>query len=176
MPVARLWSIRTGPATSTPFGYVEKNASRTILVAAAAALVLCLGLILSLAAIQERASLAEMRSDFVSSVTHDLKMPLANIRAVADTLTLRPVNQDTLRMYGGHLRNESKRLARLIDNLLAYARVTDVANVYTFEPIVPARLVNDVLQSFQQRLADDAFRVESTSPTICLSCAPTAEP
>ena len=157
---ARLWSIRTGPATSTPFGYVEENASRTIVVAAAAAFVLCLGLILSLAAIQERASLAEMRSDFVSSVTHDLKMPLANIRAVADTLTLRPVNQDTLRMYGGHLRKESKRLARLIDNLLAYARVTDVANVYTFEPIVPARLVNDVLQSFQQRLADDAFWVE----------------
>ena len=117
-----------------------------------------------------------MRSDFVSSVTHDLKMPLANIRAVADTLTLRPVNQDTLRMYGGHLRKESKRLARLIDNLLAYARVTDVANVYTFEPIVPARLVNDVLQSFRSGWRTMRSGSSSTSPTICRSCAPTVEP
>jgi two-component system phosphate regulon sensor histidine kinase PhoR len=105
-----------------------------------------------------------MRSEFVSSVTHDLKMPLANIHAMADTLALRTVSPDKIRTYGGHLRQEAKRLARLVDNLLAYARVTDVANVYSFEPIVPARLVNDALQSFQQPLSERQFQVELTVP------------
>jgi signal transduction histidine kinase len=120
--------------------------------------------VLSVRAVQDRATLAEMRSEFVSSVTHELKMPLANIRAVADTLTLRTVSPDRIRTYGGHLRHEARRLTHLVDNLLAYAKITDVANVYTFEPVVPARLVADALQGFQQPLAQGGFQVDIAVP------------
>jgi two-component system phosphate regulon sensor histidine kinase PhoR len=95
-----------------------------------------------------------MRSDFVSSVTHDLKMPLANIRVLADTLALRPVAAEKIQYYARFLKQESMRLTRLIDNLLAYARVTDVAEVYRFEPVAIPRLVETVLQSFQQPLGE----------------------
>jgi two-component system phosphate regulon sensor histidine kinase PhoR len=105
-----------------------------------------------------------MRSEFVSSVTHELKMPLANIRAVADTLTLRAVPLDKIRIYGNHLRHEARRLTHLVDNLLAYARITDVANVYTFEPVVPARLVSDAIQGFQQPLSKGEFTVDISVP------------
>jgi signal transduction histidine kinase len=91
-------------------------------------------------------------------------MPLANIRAVADTLMLRTVSSDRIRTYGGHLRHEERRLTHLVDNLLAYAKITDVANVYTFEPIVPARLVADALQGLQQPLTQGGFRVDIAVP------------
>jgi signal transduction histidine kinase len=143
---------------------VTNGAEETILVAGTAAFVLCLGLVLSVRAVQDRATIAEMRSEFVSSVTHELKMPLANIRAVADTLTLRTVPGEKIRTYGGHLRQEARRLTRLVDNLLAYARITDVANVYSFEPVVPARLVTEALQGFQQPLAQGEFTVDVSVP------------
>ena len=59
---------------------------------------------------------------------------------------------------------EALRLTRLVENLLAYARITDVANVYTFEPVVPARLVSDALQSFQQPLAAGQFALDVDVP------------
>ena len=149
------------PRRTSPLQIATEGAEETLLVAGAATFVLCLGLVLSVRAVQDRATLAEMRSEFVSSITHELKMPLANIRAVADTLTLRSVPSDKIRTYGGHLRHEERRLTHLVDNLLAYAKITDVANVYTFEPVVPARLVNDALQGFQQPLAQGAFTVDT---------------
>jgi K+-sensing histidine kinase KdpD len=40
-----------------------------------------------------------MRSEFVASVTHELKMPLANIRAMADTLARAPMAAEKIRTY-----------------------------------------------------------------------------
>jgi signal transduction histidine kinase len=160
----QMWSVRVGASRTSPLQVASQDAEVTLWVATTAAVALCVGLLLSVRAVQERATVAEMRSEFVSSVTHELKMPLANIRAVADTLTLRPVSSDKIRTYGGHLRHEERRLSRLVDNILAYARITDVANVYTFEPIVPARLINDALQTFQQPLSHGEFEVDISVP------------
>lgn len=158
------WTVNVGPSRASPLEIATAGAEETLLIAGTAAFVLCVGVVLSVRAVQDRATLAEMRSEFVSSVTHELKMPLANIRAVADTLFLRSVPPDRIRTYGGHLRQEARRLTHLVDNLLAYAKITDVANVYTFEPVVPARLVNDALQGFQQPLAQGAFTVDIDVP------------
>ena len=119
-----MWTIKVGASRTSPLQIATEGAEETLLIAGVAAFVLCLGLVLSVRAVQERATLAEMRSEFVSSVTHELKMPLANIRAVADTLTLRSVPTDKIRTYGGHLRQEARRLTHLVDNLLAYAKIT----------------------------------------------------
>lgn len=157
------WKIRASQAPDSPLITASAGADEALLMTSAAALVLCLGLILAVRAAQTGLALATMRSDFVSSVTHDLKMPLTNIRAMADTLALRPVSAEKIQEYAGFLRLESKHLTRLIDNLLAYARLTDVADVYAFEPIAVASLVDDALQHFQQRLVE-RFTVELDIP------------
>lgn len=148
------WKIRVSQAQSSPLVAASQGADEALLVAGAAALALCLGLILAIRGVHAGIALATMRSDFVSSVTHDLKMPLANIRMMADTLALRPVGTEKLQNYAGFLRQESRRLTRLIDNLLAYARVTDVAEVYRFEALDVSRLIDSVLQGFQPALTE----------------------
>jgi signal transduction histidine kinase len=153
-PPVSTWKIGLSQARSSPLLAASQGADEALLIAGAAALVLCLGLVLAIRAVHSGIALATMRSDFVSSVTHDLKMPLANIRVMADTLALRPVAAEKIQHYARFLKQESMRLTRLIDNLLAYARVTDVAEVYRFEPLAISRLVATVLQSFQQPLAD----------------------
>jgi two-component system phosphate regulon sensor histidine kinase PhoR len=50
-------------------------------------------------------------------------------------------------------------LTRLVDNLLAYAQVTDITEVYAFERQVPADLIEDVLRGFQHQLSDGGFEV-----------------
>lgn len=158
-----IWNIRASQEPNSPLISASEGADEALLMTSAAALALCLGLILAIRAVQAGLALATMRSDFVSSVTHDLKMPLTNIRAMADTLALRPVSAEKIQEYAGFLRQESKHLNRLIDNLLAYARLTDVADVYSFEPVVVASLVDEALQNFQQRLAE-RFTVEIDIP------------
>jgi signal transduction histidine kinase len=57
---------------------------------------------------------------------------------------------------------EAKRLTRLVDNLLAMARITDVADVYSFEPLGLEPLADAVIGDFRQQLSAARFdaRVE----------------
>ena len=165
-PMVPTWQIRVSQAQGSPLIAASQGADEALWIAGAAALILCLGLILAIRGVYAGIALATMRSDFVSSVTHDLKMPLANIRVMADTLALRPVGAEKLQHYARFLKQESKRLTRLIDNLLAYARVSDVAEAYRFEGLDVARLVENVLQGFQQALSEKKkFPVEVDIPS-----------
>ncbi len=163
-PAVRTWTIRTSQSTDSALVGAAQGADEALLVAAAAALTLALGLILAIRAVRAGVALTAMRSDFVSSVTHELKTPLANIRAMADTLARRPIGGETVRDYAALLMQEARRLTRLVDNLLAYARVTDVTEMYSFEPIAPSELVDDVLQNFRHPLSEREFTVEVDMP------------
>lgn len=163
-PAVATWKIRASQAESSPLLAASQGADEALLMSGAAAFALCLGLALTIRAVYTGVALATMRSEFVSSVTHDLKMPLANIRVMADTLALRPVAAKEVQNYAGFLKQEAARLTRLVDNLLAYARVTDIADVYHFEALALPRLVDGALQAFRQPLGDRMFTVEVDIP------------
>ena len=59
---------------------------------------------------------------------------------------------------------ETWQLARLVDNLLAYSRVTDVTEIYSFEPVALDQLVEKALGSFGPRLVADKFDVNVEIP------------
>ena len=163
-PPVRTWTIRASQSTDSALVGAAQGADEALLAAAAAALTLALGLVLAIRAVRAGVRLTAMRSDFVSSVTHELKTPLANIRAMADTLARRPIGGETVRDYAGLLMQEARRLTRLVDNLLAYSRVTDVTEMYSFEPIAPAELLDDVLENFRHPLSEREFKVDVDIP------------
>ncbi|MBM4398122.1 MAG: HAMP domain-containing histidine kinase [Deltaproteobacteria bacterium] len=66
---------------------------------------------------------AEARVTFVNQVSHELKTPLTNIRMYAELLEERLEDEDeATRGYVGVITSESRRLSRLIGNVLSFAR------------------------------------------------------
>jgi len=55
---------------------------------------------------------------------------------------------------------EAKRLAHLVENFLAFSRITDLADTYTFEPLDVSELFNDVQQAFEAQLDQRGFDLE----------------
>ena len=147
------WEVTVATDGDNTLEEAVSGANRTLLIGAGAALVLIMGLVLTVRAERAAAKLAELRSDFVSTVTHELKTPIATIRAAAETLSGgRLTRIDMLQEYGQIVVVEAKRLTRLIENLLAYARITDVAEVYSFERLDLGELIEEVHQEFQAQL------------------------
>jgi signal transduction histidine kinase len=141
------------------------GANRTLIIAAVAAGTLVVGLVLTARAARASATLAEIRSDFVATVTHELKTPIATIRAAGDTLMRGRISgKEESREYGQLVVQEAKRLTRLVENLLAYARVTDVAERYAFEPLDLHAVVAGVHKEFQTQLNAGGFVVEIDIP------------
>ena len=142
----------------------EQGARRTLAIAAVMTLTLAVGLLVSLRAARASADLALMRADFVSAVTHELKTPLANLRAINETLASGRTTPEMIREYARMGIGEATRLARLLDNLLAYSRVTDVADVYSFEPVALSSVVRRGLQEFSAVLQRDHVAVAVDVP------------
>lgn len=94
----------------------------------AALIVLGLFMLMGLAAIYQSVrtvvDLSERRSQFVSSVTHELKTPLTNIRMYIEMLEQGiAATPEREREYLQILGSESSRLSRLINNVLELAKL-----------------------------------------------------
>jgi signal transduction histidine kinase len=120
--------------------------------AAALGLVLgvtCVGGYLLWRDVRREVRLAETRSQFVASVSHELKTPLTAIRMFAETLLMResaaegPPGGDApdRAAYLETIVNESERLTRLLNNVLDFSRIDRGEKTYQRRPASLSALV-----------------------------------
>ena len=161
----REWTVLAVTSNDPTLAAAARGVTRMLLLGAAAVVALLLGVGLTVRAGVSSSRLAELRADFVSSVTHELKTPIATIRAAAETLLAgRIPDAATQRDYAGMVVQEAKRLGQLIDNLLAFSRVTDTHTVRVLEPIQLDALVADALRRFDLQLRREGFEVRVRFP------------
>ena len=111
--------------------------------------------------VQRDRRLAEMRSQFVSSVTHELKTPLTAIRMFTETLRLdEDVDHRTRAEYLDTILHESERLSRLVDNVLDFGKIERGKKTYRFEPVRLDEVVEGAARAVQYPLAQAGFDLE----------------
>jgi signal transduction histidine kinase len=146
-------------------GAANRGATWLLVLGAIAAVTVVLGLVLSLRASSAIMKLAELRADFVAAVTHELKTPIASIRAIGETwLSGRIVDSAAKQVYARLVVQEAKRLSRSVDNLLAFSRITDIGDVYRFDPVPLDAVVKETLEEFAFPLTDEGFQVAVDLP------------
>jgi signal transduction histidine kinase len=115
---------------------VPRSPGRSMLLAVSAALggVILIGLFAIYRSARVQVDLSERRTGFVSSVTHELKTPLTNIRMYIEMLEqgMAP-NPEREQEYFRILGSESARLSRLINNVLEFSRVE--SKTRRFDPV-----------------------------------------
>ena len=159
------WNLQVTADEDPTLAIAVRGARRTMLVLAAGALALGVGLMIIVRATRAAAAVASMRSEFVSTVTHELKTPMSVIQSIGETMARGRLNEpEQQREYAQLLVQETHRLRHLIDNLLAYARVTEVADVYAFEAIRPEEVVEEALHGFRKLLRDRGIEVKVSVP------------
>lgn len=86
--------------------------------------------------------LSEMKSNFVSSVSHELRAPIASVRLLAESLERGKVAESSKQHeYFRFIVQECRRLSSLIENVLDFARIEQGRKQYEFEPTdLPALL------------------------------------
>lgn len=69
-------------------------------------------------------ALLRQQQDFVAAVSHELRTPLTSIRMYSEMLQAGWAEEARKADYYGFIHSESERLSRIIDNVLALARMT----------------------------------------------------
>jgi signal transduction histidine kinase len=109
---------------------------------------------------------ARLKSDFVSAVSHEFRTPLASMSQIAELFADDRVPEEgQRRQYYGLLVAETRRLKRLVENLLDFARMEGGAKEYRLEALDAAALVEGTVSEFQEEVAPRGYRIELTVET-----------
>ncbi|MBP1768605.1 MAG: OmpR family signal transduction histidine kinase [Candidatus Aminicenantes bacterium] len=119
------------------------------------------GLALTIRAVSHELEVARMKSDFVSTVSHEFKSPLTSIRQLAEMLQSgRVPSEERRQQYYDVLLEQSERLALLTDNILSLARIEEGRAEFTFESTDVSALLTSVVSSIQERVRHEGFAIE----------------
>ncbi len=99
--------------------------------------------------ITEHVKLDNMQKEFVADVSHELKTPITSIMGYADTLLEGGFDEETKNKFLNVIASESRRMARLVTDLLTLSRYDNKkssTNKETFD-------LGDLVKKSQEKLA-----------------------
>jgi signal transduction histidine kinase len=155
-----IWGLRTSYGAQPINEIVSASTRPQLALMIVLALAMGLGVFLAAGAAAREVRLAELKSNFVASVSHDLKTPLALIQLFAETLELGRVRTpERAQEYYRIINGESKKLTRLIENILDFSRMEAGLRPYRMEPADVSECVNKVLARMGTQFAQGNFAV-----------------
>jgi signal transduction histidine kinase len=89
--------------------------------------------------------LGELKSQFVSSVSHEFRAPVGSIRLMAEALHEGKISGEPAREFHRLIAGEAARLSHLVENVLDFARIEEGRKRYRFEESDLTRLVADAI-------------------------------
>ena len=167
------WTLRVAQKdTGTQAASGRRRAIDFVLIGLS--LVVILASLASLAiAIRRERRANQLKSEFISNVSHELKTPLSIISMFGEMLAAgRTKSPAQATEYAEIIWRESVRLARLIDNVLDFAKIERGVDVYEFAPAdageVVARAVELSVHRLQKAEMTVDLKIEPALPLVRL--------
>lgn len=158
-----LWRLRvTQRDASTQAARGRRKVIDFVLIGLALA-VITAGLVVLLVAVRRERRANQLKSEFISNVSHELKTPLSIISMFGEMLAsgrVRGPEQAT--EYAEVIWRESVRLARLIDNVLDFAKIERGVDVYEFGRGDVGEVVARAVELSTHRLANAQMTATAT--------------
>ncbi len=121
----------------------------------------CIGLVSAHRGFRQQIRLNEMKSNFVSSVSHELRAPIASVRLLAEALDRGAVSeQPKQKEYFRFIVQECRRLTGLIENVLDFSRIEQGRKNYEFEETDLNTLVEQTVKLMQPATTERGVTVE----------------
>lgn len=105
---------------------------------------------------------AQRQIDFVSSVSHEFRTPLAVIYSAGENLAdgIAKENEQVSR-YGALIKNEGKKLSGMVEQILEFAGANSGRQKYNFAPANVDDIVHDAIAECRPLIESGSFEIET---------------
>ena len=132
---------------------------------AASAFAALIGVMASWRAFRRQLRLNELKSNFVSSVSHELRSPIASVRLMAESLERGKVSEAPKQHeYFRFIVQECRRLSALIENVLDFSRIEQGRKQYHFEPTDLLALTRQTVKLMETYAAERGVNLQLQLP------------
>jgi signal transduction histidine kinase len=140
---------------------VAADRRRNLVLSFGVLLILAVSMALIILSAQRARRLARLQIEFVAGVSHELRTPVAVICSAADNLAEGFVGtKDQVKEYGALIRNEGRRLAGMIEQILRFAAGQSRPARYAVEPVPVSEAVGRVVANISALPEAEGFTVE----------------
>lgn len=132
----------------------DSGFDRALWLAAALLMIVIIGLIATVAIRKflAQSRKTELRNDFLSTVSHELKTPLTSTRMLVDTLLAGEFeNPERTRQYLEIIARENERLSVLVENFLTYSRLESGRTHFQFFETQADEIANHALDAVERK-------------------------
>jgi len=112
---------------------------------------LTFGAVLVVRTVSHEMEVLRLKSDFVSSVSHEFKTPISSIKALIERLQQGKVKSSHRKKeYYSVISQDADKLSSLVRNILDYSKVDAGRKQYFFQRTNMAQLVEDEIENFKR--------------------------
>lgn len=148
---------RSGSVEAAVFGLRRRN----LAVSLGVLLLLAISVALIIVSAQRAQRLARLQMDFVAGVSHELHTPLAVICSAAENLADGVVEaKQQVKNYGALIREEGRRLAEMVEQVLVFAAQQGGRQEYQRQPLQMAEVIEAALESVRTTIDSSGAVVE----------------
>ncbi|MHC4616113.1 MAG: sensor histidine kinase [Planctomycetota bacterium] len=121
--------------------------------------------------VSRQVRLNRLKNDFIATVSHELKTPLASMRVLVDTLLAGHYRgQQQATEYLEMVSHENERLSRLIDNFLTFSRMERNRQTFDILRVSPATIARKAAEAvrtkFEQNQCKCDMKIDENLPDI----------
>ena len=129
-------------------------------------LILSFGVVLMVRTVAHEMDVLKIKSDFVSSVSHEFKTPLTSIKALAERLMKGKVkDQAKMNQYFSVISQDTDKLTRLVGNILDFAKIEEGKKEYDFEETDIAEWLDQTIENFRKENLQRGIKIHTQFPT-----------
>lgn len=129
------------------------------------AIVLVIGIWVINRGYNQQVNTAQLSRNFLLSITHELKSPIASIQLVLETLKKRQLNEEQIKKLSHNALQDTNRLNTLVNDLLLAAKV-ETAYQPHIETISLSRLLPELIAKLQHRHPTASFDFRQSKEDI----------
>jgi signal transduction histidine kinase len=109
-------------------------------------------------------AVAHLRSDFVATVSHEFRTPLAAMRHLTELLEDGGASAEKLGDYYRALGKETRRLQGMVEHLLDFGRMEAGRRGYQLREMDASALVRETVQEFREQAGSALRELQLTTP------------
>ena len=156
------WTLRVQHTAGSIDAFVRNERNKSFMLGLGIYLLLVGGIIAILLSAMRSKHFAQRQIDFVSSVSHEFRTPLAVIYSAGENLADGVATEDRqVARYGELIKGEGKKLSGMVEQILEFAGANSGKQKYSFSSVDVADVIQDALNECGPLIESGGFTVET---------------
>lgn len=156
------WQLGVQHVSGSLDGYIASTLRRNLAIGFGILFLLAAAVAAIIISSMRARALAQRQLDFVSSVSHEFRTPLAVIYSAGENLA-DGVAKETVQVsrYGHLIKGEGRKLSSMVEQILEFAGASSGKRKFNFKPTPIAEIVNDAVDESRSLIDDRGFEMET---------------